>query len=73
MTWQLGIVLLAVAGAVLYLGRTAWRAWTGGKAGCAGGCDCGTKPATHAATPATLIPVEQIKLRKRESQEPRRQ
>jgi FeoB-associated Cys-rich membrane protein len=67
MDWQLGIVLGAVAGAVLYLGRAAWRSWRGAKQGCGGGCGCGVKAGGSGQIPdrPPLIPVEQIRLRRR--------
>jgi hypothetical protein len=60
MDWQLWIVGVLVAAAVLYLGRQTYRTWAGRKAGC-GTCKCG--PAKDPAAP--LIPVEQLELRRR--------
>jgi hypothetical protein len=67
MDWQLLAVGLLVAGAVAYLGRSAWRTWAGVKGGCGGGCGCakGSAPAADSAR-GTLIPVEQITLRRRD-------
>jgi hypothetical protein len=67
MSWQLGIVILVVAGAVLYLGRVAWRSWSGAKSGCGGACKCGNEsaqPGTHEGGD-TLIPLEQVTMRRR--------
>jgi hypothetical protein len=67
MDWQLVVVLVIVAAAVLYLARASWRAWRGKKAGCGGGCSCAKTPATNteANGHVTLIPVEQLSLRQR--------
>jgi hypothetical protein len=69
MEWQLGIVILVIAVSVLYLGRAVWRSWNGAKSGCAAGCGCAKTPAVPGSveSPATLIPVEQITLRSRET------
>jgi hypothetical protein len=67
MDWQMIIVLGAVAAAVLYLGRTAWRSWSGAKGGCGGGCG-GTSACTsleQKTDRSPLIPVEEIRLRRR--------
>ena len=67
MDWQMGVVGLAVAGALAYLGRGAWRTWAGRGAGC-GGCKCGgARPgaAGEDASPRPLIPVEELTLRPR--------
>jgi hypothetical protein len=57
------IVLLIVVGAVLYLGRTAWRTWNGTKGGCGGGCGCASKATADRGREATFIPAEQLALR----------
>ena len=66
MGWQLVLVVLAVAAALAYLGRGAWRTWKGRPAGC-GGCKCaGGQPAAGGGqAPAELIPVEQLTARLR--------
>lgn len=69
MQWQLAAVGLIVAAAGAYLLRQTWRSWFGRKAGgCGGGCHCGSKTtdANAANGETTLIPVEQLTLRRRE-------
>ena len=61
MTWQGIVVALVVLVAAAYLLRRAWRSLRG-KAGTCGGCHCSKKP----ATPAGLIPTEQLILRRRD-------
>ena len=65
MDWQLLIVGILVLLALVYLGRQTLRAWRGKGAGC-GGCKCPSpmRTTTSAGT-ETLIPVEQIRLRRR--------
>jgi hypothetical protein len=48
--WQLPVVIAALASALGYVARSAWRTWFGaaGK-GCASGCDGCAKPAAPAA------------------------
>jgi hypothetical protein len=64
---QAVLVLLAVAAALAYLGRRAWRTWAGGKAGCAGGCGCasarGDSPAGR--PDGALVSADQLTLRAR--------
>jgi hypothetical protein len=69
MTWQLAVVGLIVAAAILYLARAGWRSWKGAKAGCAGGCGCGGTKAREVGGngKAPLIPSEQLTLRQRDS------
>jgi hypothetical protein len=65
MNAQLALVAILVAGAALYLIRRAWRTWSGSsKAGCSGGCGCAgkTRPASNEAV--TVVPVEELKLRR---------
>ncbi len=66
MDWQLLLVALTVTAAVVYLGRSSWRTWRGRKAGC-GSCSCAKSPAPAAEAngSTTLIPVEQLSLRRR--------
>lgn len=47
MDWQVAVVIAALALAVGYLSRSAWRTWFGsaGKGGCASGCGVCAKPA----------------------------
>jgi hypothetical protein len=64
MDWQLTLVVVLVVLALLYLGRRTLRTWRGKGAGC-GGCKCsGTEGAANAAE-KTLIPLEQVRLRRR--------
>ncbi len=67
MDWQLLLVGMIVTGAACYLARQTWRTWTRSKTGCGGGCGCGSKTAQAAATNGhfTLIPAEQLSLRRR--------
>lgn len=64
MDWQLLIVVVLVMLALLYLGRQTLRTWRGKGAGC-GGCKHHGTTNTMKATPETLIPLEQVKLRRR--------
>jgi len=43
--WQLVAVLLAVAAALGYVTRAAWKTWFGRKAACASSCGGCAKPA----------------------------
>ena len=72
MDWQVLLVFPVVAAAAGYLGRQAWRSWRGGRGGCGGGCGCGKKsPAPGAgADGVTLIPVEQLTLRRKDLRRP---
>ncbi len=67
MDWQLWIVGVLVLSALAYLGRRTLRAWRGKGSSCGGGCKCpSTTPTSDAAgTANTLIPVEQITIRRR--------
>jgi hypothetical protein len=67
MDWQLLIVGMVVLLALAYLGRRTLRAWRGKGAGCGGGCKCPSTAQTSDATGTahTLIPVEQVTLRRR--------
>lgn len=71
MDWQLIIVGVIVALAAAYLARAAWRTWTAARGKCGGGCGCAatTANSTKKNGAVTLIPAEQITLRRRE-QEP---
>ena len=67
MDWQVYLVFLIVAAAAGYLGRQAWRSWRGRPGGC-GGCGCGKKSTAPASGPdrVTIIPVEQLTLRRKD-------
>lgn len=59
MDWQFVIIALAVAGAVAYLGRAAWKTWTGAKVGCSSGCGkCRESAAPR--EPANRISLPQV-------------
>jgi hypothetical protein len=66
--WQLPLVLLIVALAVVYLGRQAWRSWRGSRSGCGGGCGCSKNSPgpTRAEGNVTLIPADQLRLRRKD-------
>jgi hypothetical protein len=65
MDWQLLFVAVLVVLALLYLGRQSLRAWRGKGAGC-GGCKCpSTAQAANTAGAETLIPSDQVRLRRR--------
>ena len=65
MDWQLLLVGVLVVLALAYLGRQTLHAWRGKASGC-GSCKCGpSKSADAAAIGDTLIPVEQVTLRRR--------
>lgn len=64
MDWQLLLVVVLVMLALLYLGRQTLRTWRGKGAGC-GGCKCPSTTSTPRSTTETLIPLEQVKLRRR--------
>ncbi len=65
MDWQLLLVIVLVMLALLYLGRQALRTWRGKGVGC-GGCKCpSTVKTPNAAASDTLIPIDQVRLRKR--------
>lgn len=66
MDWQLLLVAVLVLLALWYLGRRTLRTWRGKGAGC-GGC---TRPSAaktpNVSAPETLIPIEQVRLRRRD-------
>ncbi len=65
MDWQLLLVAVLVMLALLYLGRQTLRTWRGKGAGC-GGCKCSsTAKAPNATGAETLIPRDQLQLRRR--------
>jgi hypothetical protein len=64
MDWQLLLVVVLVMLALLYLGRQTLRAWHGKSAGC-GGCKCPSTANTSNSAAETLIPLDQIRLRRR--------
>jgi len=63
MDWQLLLVIVLVVLALLYLGQQALRTWRGQSAGC-GNCKCSSPTKTPNAA-ETLIPSEQLRLRRR--------
>ncbi len=63
MDWQLVVVFVLVLSASLYLSRQTLRAWRGKAAGC-GSCKCSGITAANSSGARTLIPVEQVKLRR---------
>ncbi len=65
MDWQIIVTWFAIAAAGVYLLLRARRAWRGTKDDCSGGCGC-PKAGVTQAKPATVIPPEQLVLRKRE-------
>jgi hypothetical protein len=66
MDWQLLLVVVLVVVALLYLGRQTLRTWRGRGTGC-GGCKCPdtANPSNATASAETLIPIEQVRLRRR--------
>jgi hypothetical protein len=65
MDWQLLLVSVLVMLALLYLGRRTLRTWRGKGAGC-GGCKCpSTAKTSNVSATETLIPIDQVRLRKR--------
>jgi hypothetical protein len=72
MDWQMWVVIPLIGAAALYLGWSAWRSWSGAKSGCGGGCACanGKAGAADKAPPGSLIPSEQITLRRQEKRIP---
>ncbi len=62
--WQVLLVLAVVAAAACYLARQAYRTWRASKAGCGGGCGCGTKTTGAKQPDVTLIPTEQLTVRR---------
>ncbi len=66
MDWQFGVVLLCVLLAAGYVTRAAWRTWHPKPGGCGGGCGTGcATPAAADAPKVTLIPAEQLTVRRR--------
>jgi hypothetical protein len=65
---QLFLVLALVAVAVAYLARQTWRSWRGGRSGCGSGCgSCrNSAAAPRGDGQATLIPAEQLTLRRKD-------
>jgi hypothetical protein len=64
MDGQLLIVGVLVILALVYLSRQTLRAWIGRGSGC-GGCKCPGTAKTPNSNAETLIPVEQLTLRRR--------
>jgi hypothetical protein len=63
MDGQLVLAALAVTGSLLYLGRRAWRTWSG-KGGCAG-CGCRASARAAPGRHEGLISAEQLTARAR--------
>jgi hypothetical protein len=63
MNWQLLAVVGIIIAAAGYLLRRSWLTWRGSKGGCGGGCGCAKTAETNGS--ATLIPLEQLTLRRR--------
>jgi hypothetical protein len=59
MDWQLPVVLVVVTAAACYLAARVWRGLRR-KTGCGGSCGCAGKP----RPPVTIVPVEQLTLRR---------
>jgi hypothetical protein len=68
MLWQFLLVGLILVAATAYLLRRAWRTWARKASGCGGGCGTGCKVESRSASApsATLIPAEQLAIRRRE-------
>jgi hypothetical protein len=66
MGWQLPLVLLIVAVAASYLVWQVWRSWRGSRSGCAGGCGCAKNAAPASSPNVTLIPADQLTIRRRD-------
>ncbi len=64
MDWQLTLVIVLVVLALLYLGRQTLRTWRGKGAGC-GSCKCSGTAGTTKTAETSLIPLEQVRLRRR--------
>ncbi len=64
MDWQLLLVVALVMLALLYLARQTLRTWRGKGVGC-GTCKCPSTASAPNSTRETLIPLEQVKLRRR--------
>ena len=62
MDWQWLIVLACVLVATTYVARRAWRTWHPKAGACGGGCGCA---APAEAPRVTLIPADQLKVRRR--------
>jgi hypothetical protein len=64
MDWQLVVVSLVVTVAAFYLGRQTWRMWSARQGGCRG-CGCGSRKGSEAQEGVTVIPSEQLTVRRR--------
>jgi hypothetical protein len=63
MNWQWYIVLACVLFAAAYIARSAWRTWHPKPGGCGGGCGCATAKTDEPKI--TLIPADQLTVRRR--------
>jgi hypothetical protein len=61
MAWQWAVVLACVLAATAYIARAAWQTWRPKAGSCGGGCGCEAAESPR----VTLIPVDQIKMRRR--------
>jgi hypothetical protein len=61
--WQWLVVLACVLFAAAYVARSAWRTWHPKPGNCSGGCGCATT--NDETSLVTLIPAEQLKVRRR--------
>jgi hypothetical protein len=67
MQWQLIPVTALVALAGSYIAWRSWRTWHPPKNGCGGSCGCAKEAPAAEATPANLIPPEQLTMRQARS------
>jgi hypothetical protein len=63
--WQILIVGVLVALAVIYLGRQTLRTWLGKATGCGSGCGKCSSTTSPESKTDTWIPIEQITVRRR--------
>jgi hypothetical protein len=64
MAWQELTVYVLVVAAALYVGRRAWRTWSGRGTACASGCGKGCGEPKNEERP-TFIPAGELTLRRR--------
>lgn len=63
--WQLAVVCVLVAAALIYVGRQTWRTWTGRGGGCGGKCGCSKSNDDRLAKQTPIIPAEELMVRLR--------